>query len=293
MDLVIGGTGILGGEICRSLVEKGRKVRVLVRESSDAAKVAALKEMGADVIVGDLKDPASIAAACTGVSNVISTASSTLSRADGDDIETVDRHGQIALVKAAKDAGVSHFVYVSFPQTGHECPLQDAKRAVEDSIKSSGMDYTILHPTHFREVWLSPALGFDVAEGKARVFGDGNGKISWISLFDVRDAVVASLDNDKARNKTVPLGGPEALTQHEVIARFEAQAGKSLEREQVPHDDLKALHGGDDPLQQSFAALMLICAHEGCEIDNTTAEDILGHKPSSIDDFVTMCLKGS
>lgn len=293
MDLVVGATGILGTEICRGLLASGRKVRALVRVSSDPEKVSVLKKLGAEVVTGDLKDEASVKAACDGVTNVISTASSTLSRADGDDIETVDRDGQITLVQAAKDAGVGHFVYVSFPPDQNDFPLQDAKRAVEKAIQDSGMEYTVLHPTHFREVWLSPALGFDVAEGTARVFGGGNGKISWISLFDVKDAVIASLDNSKARNKVLRLGGPEALTQHEVIARFEAKTGKELAREIVPLEDLKEMHAGDDPLQKSFAALMLVCAEQGCSIDNSDAEEVLGHKPSSIDDFVEQCLSGA
>lgn len=290
MDLVVGATGILGGEICKGLLNAGRQVRVLVRETSDKGKVDALKAQGAEIVNGDLKDEASLKTACAGVSNVISTASSTLSRAEGDDIETVDRQGQIALVEAAKDAGVSHFVYVSFPPDENSFPLQDAKRAVEDAIKSSGVDYTILHPTHFREVWLSPALGFDVGEGKARIFGDGDGKISWISMFDVKDAVVASLDNPKARNKVLRLGGPEALSQHEVVARFETRIGRTLDKEVVPLGDLKGMHAGEDPLERSFAALMLICAEQGCQIDNTEAEEILGHKPSGIDDFVAHCV---
>lgn len=290
MDLVVGATGILGSEVCRGLTEAGRKVRALVRESSDVQKIDALKDLGVEIAIGDLKDQASLAAACSGATNVITTASSTLSRAAGDDIESVDRNGQIALVEAAKAAGVDHFVFVSFPPDESDFPLQDAKRAVEEAIQNSGMAYTILHPTHFREVWLSPALGFDVAEGKARVFGDGAGKISWISLLDVKKAVIASLDNPKARNRVLRLGGPEALTQHEVIARFEARAGKELVREVVPHADLKGMHADEDPLQRSFAALMLICANQGCAIDNSEAEDVLGHKPSSIDDYIDQCL---
>ncbi|RED43371.1 SDR family oxidoreductase [Aestuariispira insulae] len=290
MDLIVGATGILGNVICQDLLGKGRKVRALVRTSSDSDKVAALKEAGAEIVIGDLKDPASLDAACDGVDAVITTASSTLSRTEGDDIETVDRLGQMALVEAAKKAGVNHFLFVSFPQAGREFPLQDAKRAVENAIEQSGMTYTILHPTHFREVWLSPALGFDTAEGSVRIFGEGQGRISWVSLLDVRDAVVNSLDNAKAHNRTIRLGGPEALTLLEVIERFEKQAGKSFDREILPLEALEGMHGGEDPLEKSFAALMMVCHDEGCEIDNSDAAEILGHRPSSIDEFAKQVL---
>ena len=150
MDLVVGATGILGGEICRGLIAEGRSVRALVRSSSAPDKVAALEAAGVTTVVGDMKHPTSLAAACAGVDTVISTASSTLSRAEGDDIETVDRHGHFHLVDAAKEAGASRFIFVSFPPDDSSFPLQDAKRAVEAAIVGSGLPYTILHPTHFR-----------------------------------------------------------------------------------------------------------------------------------------------
>ncbi|MDO9373098.1 MAG: SDR family NAD(P)-dependent oxidoreductase [Ferruginibacter sp.] len=61
--LVAGATGVLGGEICRQLIEEGRQVRALVRITSDTAKVAALKDMGVEVVEADLKDRASLAKA--------------------------------------------------------------------------------------------------------------------------------------------------------------------------------------------------------------------------------------
>ena len=291
MDLVVGATGILGGEICKGLMAEGRAVRAVVRSSSAPEKVAALKEAGAETVLADIKDPTSLAAACAGVDTVISTASSTLSRAEGDDIETVDRLGQLNLVEAAKTASVGRFVFVSFPPDESAFPLQDAKRAVEAAIVESGVPYTILHPTHFREVWLSAALGFEPENAKARMFGDGDGAISWVSLFDVANAVIASVGNPKAANRTIRLGGPEALSLAEVVARFEKAHGKDFEREVVPAADLEGMLAGDDPLTRSFAALMMICARHGCAIDNTEARDVLGFEPSPIDDYIAHSLK--
>ena len=109
MNLIVGATGILGSEICRLLAEKGEPVRALVRATSNPDKVAQLKALKADVVVGDLKDRRSLDAACRGVGAVISTASSTLSRQQGDSIESVDQEGQLNLVDAAEAAGVKHF----------------------------------------------------------------------------------------------------------------------------------------------------------------------------------------
>ena len=54
--LVVGSTGLLGMEICRQLTKAGKKVKALVRPSSDYKKVTALKEMGAEIGEGDLKN---------------------------------------------------------------------------------------------------------------------------------------------------------------------------------------------------------------------------------------------
>jgi NADH dehydrogenase len=58
MNLIVGATGMLGGEICRLLVERGKKVRALVRRTSDPGKVAALGRVGAEVVYGDFAFPA-------------------------------------------------------------------------------------------------------------------------------------------------------------------------------------------------------------------------------------------
>src|SRR5688572_22733236 len=113
MDLIVGATGMLGREICHLLRGRGRLVRALTRAASDAATVARLRDGGVEIVIGDLKDRPSLDAACRGADTVISTASSTLSRQDGDSIETVDRRGQLDLIDAAVAAGVRRFVLIS------------------------------------------------------------------------------------------------------------------------------------------------------------------------------------
>src|ERR1022692_98771 len=110
--LVAGATGYLGSEICRQLMSKNKNVKGLVRTTSDSNKVAHLKELGVETIEGDLKDKGSLENALHGVSAIISTVSSTLSRQEGDSIQTVDYEGQNNLIDAAISAGVSQFVYV-------------------------------------------------------------------------------------------------------------------------------------------------------------------------------------
>ena len=171
--LVIGATGFLGMEICRRLTATNKKVKGLIRSSSDPAKVKALQAMNVTTITGDIKDLSSLDEAMKGIATVISTATSTLSRQEGDSIETVDGTGQLNVVEAAKKSGVKHFVFISFHSMAQEFPLQTAKRNVECALIESGMTYTILQPTMFMEMWLSPIIGFNYPEAKATIYGDG------------------------------------------------------------------------------------------------------------------------
>jgi uncharacterized protein YbjT (DUF2867 family) len=258
MILVVGATGLLGNEICHLLAASGKPFRALVRSTSDKSKVAQLEGLGAEIARGDLKDRSSVEAACKGINAVISTASSTLSRQEGDSIQTVDLEGQLNLIDAAKAAGVSQFILISFSPSAIEFPLQAAKRAVEERLKQSGLTYTILQPSCFMEVWLGPALGFDFANAKVQIYGSGQNKLSWISSGDVAKFAAESLDNPAARNAVIELGGPESLSPLEVVRIFERVQGREFEIQHVPDEALlEQKKIATDPLQESFAALML------------------------------------
>src|SRR2546429_443986 len=145
------------------------------------------------------------------------------------------------LVDAAKAAGVARFLYVSYSHgIDVGCPLATAKRAVEDHLKRSGMTYTILAPSVFMEIWLSPALGFDAANAHARIYGSGTNAISWISVGDVAQFVVLALDHPAARNAILELGGPAAISPLEVVRAFEQTGGRPFTVEHVAEETPRA-----------------------------------------------------
>ena len=260
MTLVVGATGMVGSEICRLIAEAGKPVKALVRTSSNAAKVENLKRLGATVVKGDLRDRNSLKAACAGVEAVVSTASAMpFAYAPGENTpQRTDQDGCSSLVDVAREAGVRHFVYISFPPMGCSFPLQDAKRAVEARLRDSGLTHTILRPTYFTEVWLSPAVGFDHAHRKAALYGTGDNAISWISFLDVAQFAVASLNNAAARNATLELGGPEGLSPRNVVKIFEKIGARDFDVTHVPVEALQGqLAGATDPMQKSFVGLML------------------------------------
>jgi uncharacterized protein YbjT (DUF2867 family) len=257
MILVVGATGLVGGEVCQRLRRRDEVVRALVRPTSSPEKVEALRAAGVELCVGDLKDSQSISTACRGVDAVISTASSTLTRQPGDSIESVDAEGQLNLVSAAKAAQVGRFVFVSFRRTPELVfPLGEAKGRVESAVHD--LNYTIIQASWFMEVWLSPALGFDYGNASARIYGPGNRPISFVSFRDVAEMCAIAIRHPAAERKVIEFGGPEALTPLQVVARFEEIGGKPFRLEHVAEEALRAqFEGATDSLQKSFAALML------------------------------------
>jgi NADH dehydrogenase len=243
--------------------------------------------MGVETVLGDLRDPASLKAACQGVNAVITTATTTISMQPGDSIPVTDQQGQLDLVKAARESGVRHFVMVSIPQSMEPCPLTTAKRTVEKAIQASGMEYTILCPCIFMEVWLSPALGFDYPNAKATIYGEGHAKNGYISLGDVAQYAVESLRNPAAKNACFDLGQPLTYSMLEVVRTFEKASGKSFDLQFVPAAALEAQGAAaTDPLQKSFAALMHSMAMGKLHGDPCEAERIYSLPLVSVEDYV-------
>ncbi len=270
MILVVGATGMVGGEICRRLVARHDSVRALVRPGTDPAKVGALRALGIEIATGDLRDGPSLDAACRDVDTVITTVSSMpFSYAPGEnDIQTVDLDGTRRLIGAATDAGVSHFIHTSFSANlDEDFPLRNAKRAVEETLRSGMLRYTILRPSCFMEVWLSPAVGFDYPNARATIYGAGDRPVSYIATGDVAEFAVRATTTPSTWNATLELGGPEPLSQLDAVHIFERVSGRGFEVTHVPEDALRAqADAATDPMQRSFATLMH-CVARGDAID--------------------------
>ena len=291
--LVAGATGMLGSEICRQLRAAGRSVRGLVRVSSDPAKVSRLQSLGVETVQGDVRDRASLDRACEGITHVISTVSSMpfCYEAGLNDLKTTDAEGNGNLIEAAKARGVSQFVFTSISADRiPDSPLRWANREVERMLKESGLTYTILRPSFFMEVWLSPAVGFDAANGRAAIYGTGETLISWIAVQDVAQFAVACLDHPAAKNATLELGGPQALSPLQVVKVFEEAGGRTFELQFVPEEALAAQQAAaTDQMQQSFSAAMRAYAG-GDPIEMSDRFEVFAVQPTTLQQFVRRTL---
>jgi uncharacterized protein YbjT (DUF2867 family) len=166
--------------------------------------------------------------------------------------------------------GVDSFIYTSFSGgIDREFPFRNAKRDVEHHLKArSRLAYTILRPTFYMEVWLSPIGGFDYSNGRATIYGTGQRKISWLSFHDVARFAVMCVGNPDARNATFELGGPEALTPVEVVRIFERASGRSFEEvDWVSEETLsQEVTSGENSWRRSVAGLRR-CYADGDVVD--------------------------
>ena len=264
MIAVIGATGIVGGMIVRRLLDRGKEVRILVRRDSLSAQLAlegratsaeSLIEAGAQPVHGDLRDRASLDAVVEGVHTVISTANSA-GRGGDDNPQSVDLEGNQNLIEAARDAGVQHFVFISAfgASPNHPVPFMQAKGQTEASLRDSGMEYTILAPTPFLEVWAAVVVGMPALQGKpVSLIGEGRRRHSFISNRDVAAFAAAAVDHPAARNQYLAIGGPEPLTWHDVVSTYERALARPIPVQFVPMGE--PIPGLPDPMPWILAGM--------------------------------------
>jgi NADH dehydrogenase len=266
--LIVGGSGRVGKEVTLALARRGLKVSALLRGGLNHPRSGELSAAGVDIIEGDLAKAESLKPAMKGVETVICSATSMPSGVN-DGLRRVDHEGTLALIDVAEREGVKKFVYISYSgNIRFDSPLEVAKRDCEDRLKRSQMQTVILRPSMFMEVWLSPMLGFDPANGSARVYGPGTAKMSYISSSNVAEFAVETATRVlNERHTVLEVGGPEAVPQLDAVRIFGEAFGKELKIESVPVESIRAQHKSFDPVARTFGALMLAYV-EGDEVVN-------------------------
>lgn len=235
--VLCGATGDLGGRIAVRLAEQEIPFRALVRPHSDTT---VLRASGAELSVGDLTDPPGLERALAGARTVVTTANAlgrSMAGARDVSIERVDRDGNAALVRAAEAAGVERFVFVSAQGMTDAMvdlvPFFAAKRATERLLQASSMRSVIVRPAAFQEAWLGPESGIRPEKRLAVIHGRGRTPVPYVAEDDVAEACVrlATMDDPPGE---LDLGGPEALTRHEVVDALEQALGVRMRRIVVP-----------------------------------------------------------
>ena len=235
MILVTGGTGFVGPKVVHALRAQELDVRCLVRKPGHART---LKAWGCEVVQGDVTDAESVRRAAEGCEAAVHLVAIIAgSRADFDRVMT---GGTQNVVAAAKAADVRRFVLMSAlgvsEQTRTLVPYYEAKWAMEEAVRESGLEHVIFRPsfvfgrdggvlpTFVRQVRWSPVTP---------VLGSGERQLQPIWVEDVAAFFAAAIDLPAA-NRTFDLVGPDRVTWNELYERIAKALGKRRARVNVP-----------------------------------------------------------
>jgi uncharacterized protein YbjT (DUF2867 family) len=221
--LIVGATGTLGRQIVRRALDEGHQVRCLVRSPKRATF---LKEWGAEVVQGDLLDPASLTAALKEIKVVIDAA--TARATDSLSIRQVDWEGQVALIQASAAAGIERFIFFSIMDSEKypAVPLMEVKHCTEVFLQESGLNYTILRPCGFFQGLIGQYAIPLLENQPIWVMGEAT-PIAYLDTQDVARFAIAALTHPETEGKTFDLAGVKAWTAQDIIGLCESQSRKT------------------------------------------------------------------
>ncbi|MCL4214959.1 MAG: SDR family oxidoreductase [Gemmatimonadales bacterium] len=273
MILVVGASGTLGRQLVPLLTEAGHRVRALTRTPSRAG----LHDTpGVEVVPGDLRDPESLRAATQGVTGVISASHAITGSGRGASAR-VDDAGQRALLAAARDAGVTHFTFISVlgASATHPIDFWRTKWAIEGAVRASGIPHAIIRPSAFMDFHAYELIGKAVLRGKRVVlFGAGDRPRNFVAAADVARLVVRVLAEARDENVTLEIDGPEDLSSMDVVRTFARVAGREAKVTHLPMGMARALARLARPLHEGVARVLQAAVH-GETVEEPYAPDAL------------------
>lgn len=198
--LLIGGTGVVGSEILKKLLENNQHHLQVLTTSPEKAKAM---PNGVEPFVGNLEDLDSVEKAFQGIDAVFMLNQHTLNEV---------KQGLNAVELAIK-ANVKKIVFQSIHLT-RQAPHVDhfySKVVIEDAIINSGLNYVFISPNNFYQ---NDANYFKqpITDYKLYVQPLGNVGVSRVDVRDIAEAVVNVLNTDRFDGKNIALVGPEELT---------------------------------------------------------------------------------
>ena len=253
MILVAGGSGTLGTRLLGLLGARGLDVRILTR---DAGRARSLVGPRVQTVTGDVTDPRTLVQAVAGAGTVVSAITG-FGPARDVSPRTVDWQGNVNLIRAAKAAGVEHFVLLSVCQAAVDHPIElfRMKHRAEEELRASGLAWTIIRPTAYMETWLR-VLGDPLLDtGTTRIFGRGENPINFVSAHDIAGLVDLAVTDLAMRGVTVDACGPENLTMNQVVETFQTATGATGKVSHVPLPMLRVMSAVMKPFNPTMAGL--------------------------------------
>jgi len=279
--LVTGATGTVSTALLGALKGKpGLKLRALVRDPA-GAKAQALQKDGVEVVAGDLEEPDTLTEAFEGVDILwLLTPASALEPSMGSNAVT-----------AARRAKVGHIVRNSAIKAGHDAPNRNGRlhALVEESVKASGIPWTILRPHYYMQNLLS-SVG-SVASDGLLYMNMGQGRVGMIDGRDVGVFGAKIIEHtDRHAGKTYTPTGPELTTMAEAAETLSTVLGKRVNYVALPPEAAqKAMLGFG--LSRWFVGNVVdygrVYAEGWGDFTTSDFKDITGHEARSFKQFAT------
>jgi uncharacterized protein YbjT (DUF2867 family) len=291
--LLTGATGRVGSALLRRLVERREPVRCLVR---DPRRLGA-ERVRVQIALGDLGDPASFRHALRGVQTVVHLASTDRDQ-PGATIEEVDGVATWRLLRAAEQAGVGHFVFLSplGATPYHRSRLHRSKARAEEAVSEASMATTVLRSSLVYApgdrnlklldlLSLLPAVPVTPTMGRARtqpVFaGD---------LAACLDAVIAD-PPAPGEHRTLEIAGPHEYTNRQAVATILRHLGRPRRLVTVPSSvilrTLSAYEAATGPIALTTRDEADLLAATMLSSRGTADAESLGVRPRSIAEVLT------
>jgi uncharacterized protein YbjT (DUF2867 family) len=288
--LVTGAGGAIGGigrNVTTSLLAKGYKVRALVRQDDDRANE--LRRLGAEVVVGDLTDLASMHRAIEGCSRVYFGMSVSAAYLEATvNFAAVARHHGVEAIVNMSQMTVTE---MSITQTT-DSPQHKLHWLAEQVLQWSGLPVVTVRPTAFLESLFLTLGATGVRDNDELALPLGNSKTSPISAVDVANAVSVILENPAPHiGKIYNLTGLESNDLEQAARIFSDALGRSIRYRNVPvapwSDKLREL-GIPDHVVRHLAVMADL--HVQGRYDRMTNDlfELTGRKPMSMSDFVKL-----
>jgi len=274
MILVTGGTGFIGQAVVRHLTDDGHPVRLLLRPSAQSPRLP--RGVAVEAAVSSLGDLRGLRSVMAGIDTVYHLIGSEW-HGPRSNLLQVDIQGTQSVAQAAAEAGVKRIFFVSHLDADRASayPVLKAKGIAEETIRRSGMDYTILRSA------IVYGRGDAFSTGVARLLhafpfiflspGDGQTQIQPIWVEDLATCLVWALDNQETHNQVIEIGGPEYLHFNQAVHLIGEQIGLQRQMIQVPPPYLRIL---TVLLEQTFPRLPIstywldyLATHRTCGLD--------------------------
>lgn len=272
--LVTGATGNTGSGLVPALREAGVDVRAFVRDES---KAQPLKDMGVEIVVGDLDQPETIDPAVEGVDKIF------LLTWNG---QTEAQQGR-NVIEAAKRAGNVHIV--RYAGWGSEkSRIIKNQQQVEEALKSSGLPWTMLKPTFFMQ---NTMMAAQTVASDGMIYWDmKDGKLAMIDVRDAIDAAAAILTGSGHEGNTYILTGPASISFHDVARTFSKVLGKDVKYVSVPGEAaIESMVGMGIPewIAKGYTELSEGFVEGFADSVSDTVLTLTGHRARSFEQFAT------